>query len=69
MRALDIFTSVTLIISVYLCGVKPKIGWCLYTINCIFYCLLMYLNELYGMAIVGVILFFIGLKNWLKTKK
>ena len=66
-KFLDIGTSIILILSIYLCMEKPKIGWFIYTLNCIPYFILMRMNKLYGMMFVAIILFMIGANNFRKA--
>ncbi len=67
-KLLDIFSAVTLILAIYLCGTKPKIGWIIYIINAFFYSYLMWYNHLIFMMIAGIILGLIGFKNYLLIK-
>jgi len=68
-KILDIICSCVLIISIYLCGAKPKIGWLIYIGNSILYCFLMFYKRLIFMGIAGIILGLIGVKNYLREKK
>ncbi len=61
---LDFICSGILVLAVYLCGTKPKIGWLIYWVNSILYIFLMVHKELNFLAIAGIILLLIGIKNW-----
>ena len=67
-KILDFVTAIWLISAVYLCGVKPKLGWLLYSLNSVFYVALMISKDLYFMAVVGIFLGLIGVKNYRKEK-
>jgi hypothetical protein len=67
-KIIDFLCSLTLVISIYICGIKPRIGWFIYFINAFFYCFLMFNKGLFWMGISGIILGIIGLKNFIKAK-
>ena len=67
-KLIDFLCSITLIISMYLCGIKPKIGWFIYIINAFFYSFLMFYKSLFFMGITGIILGIIGVKNYLRAR-
>jgi len=68
-KLIDILCSITLIVSIYICGIKPRLGWGIYFINAFFYCFLMFYKGLTFMGISGIILGIIGLRNYLKAIK
>lgn len=67
-KIIDFACSITLIISMYLCGTNPKIGWLIYIINAIFYSFLMFYKGLFFMGVTGIILGIIGIKNYKRIK-
>lgn len=68
-KYIDILCSITLIISIYICGSKPRLGWGIYFINAFLYCFLMFYKGLVFMGISGIVLGIIGLKNYINAKK
>ncbi len=68
-KIIDFLCSITLIISMYLCGTKPKIGWLIYIINAGFYSFLMFYKGLIFMGITGIILGIIGIRNYKRSKQ
>jgi membrane-bound ClpP family serine protease len=68
-KIIEIIAVVTLILSIYLCGIKPRLGWLIYIINALFYTFLMFYKGLIFMGISGIILGIIGIINFRKAKK
>jgi len=68
-KIIDFLCSLTLIISMYLCGTKPKLGWGIYIINAFFYTFLMWNKGLLFMTITGIILGIIGVKNYIIQRR
>lgn len=67
-KILDFLSSITLIVSIFICGTKPKIGWFIYFINAFFYCFLMFYKGLIFMGIGGIVLGIIGFRNFMRIK-
>jgi hypothetical protein len=65
---IDFLCSLTLVVSIYICGTRPRLGWFIYFINAFFYCFLMFYKGLLWMGISGIILGIIGLRNFRRTK-
>jgi len=68
MKILDYLASIITIVSLYLVT-KYSWAWLLYCIGSIFYTLVMIHSKLWGLTGMGIVLFFIGIKNFLKSKR
>lgn len=65
---LDILASSMTIVSLFLTS-KYNWAWLLYCLACIFYIATVGIAGLVGLTIMGIILFFVGLKNYVVGRK
>lgn len=67
-KIFDIIASVLTVTSLYLAGKYNK-AWILYCISCIFFVIVCYHKQLWGLTGMGIILFGIGIKNYVTGLK
>ena len=68
-KFLDFLCGFTLIVSIYICGTKPKLGWFIYIFNAFIYTFLMFYKGLLFMGITGIVLGIIGIRNFWRNRK
>ena len=62
-RIFDIIASVTTVITLNLVSKTYK-AWLFYCIGCIFFTIVCFSKSLFGLTIMGIILFITGLRNY-----
>jgi len=65
---LDYITSIITVISLFLAG-KYRVGWLIYSINCLLFSYVVGCKNLLGLCIMGLFLFCIGLHNYIRWNK